>query len=89
MIKNVMSVVVIIVIVNMLHISVVTYTVFDTTVNTAGLPYTLHLAHKTIAASSKRMETAPEQLISSLNSLHYQGPIPTDQCFSKHLVKLD
>ena len=49
--------------VDMLHTSVETYTVRDTTVSIAGQLYMLHQAHRIIVVSLKRMEIVHEQPI--------------------------
>ena len=54
-----------IVMVAMLLTSVGIFIVYATTASTAGLPFTLPLVHRTIAASSRRTETDPEQSTSS------------------------
>lgn len=68
MIKCVMSVMVYIAVVDMPLTSVATFTVYVTTVNTAGLPSILPQEPKTIAVSSKKTEIAPVQSTSSLLS---------------------
>ncbi len=57
-----------VVMVAMLLTSVGIFIVYATTASTAGLPFTLPLVHRTIAASSRRTETDPEQSTSKHGS---------------------